>query len=182
MRIYLRWVALGLMVGFPFGARLFAADDLAITASGTDGSTSATDCQICPSAGGGYCPPEWKIVAGGKSNSCGRRPEVEMASSRSMGPRCWGLASASSAGSSRPAWDGWELRIAMAPEFERGTGTTINRSWIFGTLRCVGECRIFPPSIYGGSGSDPTCGLGLLEFSGQFWRPVRELERNRIIY
>jgi hypothetical protein len=63
MKIYLRWIALGLMAGFPLVGTLAAADDLDSTAKGSDGATSATDCECCPSA---CCcaQPEWKIVAG----------------------------------------------------------------------------------------------------------------------
>lgn len=63
MKIHLRWIALGLIAGFPLAGRLLAADDLSPTSNGSECATSATDCQCCPSACG-CCPPEWKIVAG----------------------------------------------------------------------------------------------------------------------
>ena len=105
MRIYLRWVALGLMVGFPLGARLLAADDVANT-SGSDGSTAATDCQICPSAGCGCCPPEWKIVAGAEEqflwSQAGNRNDVITVNGASvLGPGFGEL------GGFQPAGLGW---------------------------------------------------------------------------
>jgi hypothetical protein len=116
MKIYVRWIALGVMIGFPLGGQRAAADDADNAAKGSDCATSATDCECCPSACCGCCPPEWKIVAGAEeqflwSHVTGRNGVITVDGASVLQPGSGEL------GGYQPAGLGW-----LGVENSNGTG------------------------------------------------------------